>query len=164
MNENKKVDVLFEKKNKFTYNNNSISAIRRILYGSRFRNNNVIFYGSSIYKITSLLAGDLDCMEYIQEDNPKKIVVRLSQMIKDIIDENKEYIKNNQEGSLKTIGDIKCGLDERFTIDVGHIHDMKIVGFNKKKLIKDVNKLKNIMSLKDFETIMSLINFVENGT
>ena len=164
MNENKKVDILFEKKNKFTYHSSSINAVNKILYGSSFRNNNVIFYGSSIYKLTSLLAGDLDCMEYIQEDNPKKIVVRLSQMITDIIDENKKNIDEDLDGyeqNLVIIGDIKCGLDERFTLDVGHIHDMKIIGFNKKRLIKDIDKLKNIISLEEYETITSLINFID---
>jgi len=145
---------LFEKRLKYTYNNNTTSAIKRILFCRYIESPNVIYYGSSVYKI-NLYAGDLDAMEYIQENNTNIIVSRLQDIIKDIL-------KDNAKGdNLYIIGDIKSGLDDRFDIDIGYIKNMKLVGFNQKNIIKQIDKIKYLLDIKEYEIITSLVMYYD---
>jgi len=151
--------LLFEKKTKKSYSNTALSAVRRILYGRAPTNQNVIFYGSSIYKATNKYANDLDCLEMVQENNPKIIVKRLQEMIKQILIENNEA---KFEYDKYIIGDIKCGIDERFNINIGYIKDYKLYNFKPNLLFKEFDKLykENAISQLDLENFNSRISFI----
>lgn len=153
-NEDDDNSELFEKRLKYTYNNNTTSAIKRILFCRNIKSPNVIYYGSSVYKI-NLYARDLDAMEYIQENDTGIIVKRLQEIIKEI------YKYNSSDELRLIIGDIKSGLDDRFDIDIGHIKNMKLVGFNQNNIIKQINKIKYLLDIKKYEYITSLIKYYD---
>jgi len=148
------VDELFLRRNKNDYTPYTISAIKRILYSGDYKSDSVIFYGSSMYKI-SLYAGDLDCMEYVHESDPNLIVKRLQQIVYDIEYNNKNSKTLIEEKRFYTIGDIKCGIDDRFDIDLGYVKNMKIMNYDPKKIIKQIDALKKYMSVQDYEIIVS---------
>jgi len=148
------VDELFLRRNKNDYTPYTISAIKRILYSGDYKSDSVIFYGSSMYKI-SLYAGDLDCMEYVHESDPNLIVKRLQQIVYDIEYNNKNSKTLIEEKRFYTIGDIKCGIDDRFDIDLGYVKNMKIMNYDPKKIIKQIDALKKYMSVQEYEIIVS---------
>jgi hypothetical protein len=149
-----RVDELFLRRDKNDYTIYTISAIKRILYSGDYKSDSVIFYGSSMYKI-SLYAGDLDCMEYVHESDPNLIVKRLQQIVYDIEYNNKNNKTLIEEKRFYTIGDIKCGIDDRFDIDLGYVKNMKIMNYDPKKIIKQIDALKKYMSVQEYEIIVS---------
>jgi len=152
------IEELFLKREKRDYTTSTLSAIKRILYCGNYKNTSVIFYGSSMYKV-SLYAGDLDCMEYVSEGDANLIVKRLQQIIFDIGYNNANNKTLIDDERFYTIGDIKCGIDERFDVDLGSIKNMKITNYKPEAVIKSVDKLKKYISLEDYEVIISYIKY-----
>jgi hypothetical protein len=145
-------EFLFEKKLKNRFNATTLTAIKRILYSNDYSMPSVVFYGSNIYKSNHQYASDLDVMEYIQEANPNLIVQRFKSIVKNIRNEkdlSKQYI----------LGDIKCGIDERFMIDVGHTKNMKLINFNAKSINEKLDGLysQDIINSKQLEYLKSLV-------
>jgi hypothetical protein len=121
---------------------------------------NVIIYGSSIYKSTARYAGDVDAMELIFENDKKIIVSRLQEIIKNILDKNKKKDSLDQY----IIGDIKLGLDIRLDDAIsylGEIKNMKIKNMNEKKLLNEITKL-NKLDIIDFESYNKFIGNIKN--
>ena len=148
-------EFFFEKKIKRNFDGNTLSAAKRILFCREYSSPNVIFYGSSIFKSNYRYASDLDMMEYIQENNASVIVNRLKEMVKDIL---------NDKEDTRIIGDIKCGVDNRFMIDIGSIHNMKIINYNSKKILSSFQKLynDNLLDIKKLEQLKAQINAIDN--
>ena len=153
-------NLLFEKKLKRNYNEETLDALDKILYGNSYMSQNVIIYGSSIYKSTARYAGDVDAMELIFENDKKIIVSRLQEIIKNILDKNKKKDSTDQY----IIGDIKLGLDIRLDDAIsylGEIKNMKIKNMNEKKLLNEITKL-NKLDIIDFESYNKFIGNIKN--
>lgn len=149
-------ELLFDRKLKDNYNIESLRALNNVLYGSSYNNMNVIIYGSSIYKSTAVFSSDIDSMEYVREDDPDKIVNRLKNIIKNIL------FSNEKLGSNLIIADIKCGVDIRINklIDnIGYIKDMKVIGFDEKKVLKILDELYklHILTFEEYTLIQGSI-------
>ncbi len=147
--------ILFTKKLKLNYNVETLGALKKILFSNNYNNQDVIIYGSSIYKGTARYASDTDAMEKVYEKDKNIIVKRFQEIIKNVLNGNKKEDYENQF----SFGDIKIGIDDRINIDIGKIKDMKIIGFNQKKIILDLDKLKNKNIINDskYNSIRSLI-------
>jgi hypothetical protein len=152
-------EFFFEKKIKRNFDGNTLSAARRIIFGKDYMSPNVIFYGSSIFKSNYRYASDLDMMEYIQESNASVIVQRLQEMVKNILNEK-------DKDDIRIIGDIKCGIDYRFMIDIGKIHNMKIINYNSKKIISLFQKLyaSKLLDIKQLEDLKARIYAIDTDT
>lgn len=155
-------NLLFEKKLKRNYNIETLSALNKILYGNNYISDNVIIYGSSIYKSTARYAGDTDAMEMIFENDKKVIVKRLQEIVKNILDINRE--NKNDSKNQYIIGDIKLGLDTRLDNAImllGEIENMKIKNMNEKKLLNELAKLYKL-KIFDYENYNRLIGSIKN--
>lgn len=162
MTDKKEIEnLIFQKKIKNNYNIETLVSLKQILYGESPSSENVIIYGSSIYKSTARYAGDVDAMEMIYENDKNVIVSRLQAIITNILDINK---KNKEPEDQYIIGDIKLGLDIRLDNAIsylGEIKNMKIKNFNEKKLLNEIVKL-NKLKIFDFKEYNRLIGFIKN--
>lgn len=162
MTDKKEIEnLIFQKKIKNNYNIETLVSLKQILYGESPSSENVIIYGSSIYKSTAKYAGDVDAMEMIFENDKKVIVNRLQSIVFDILDNNK---KNKEPEEQYIIGDIKLGLDIRLDNAIsylGEIKNMNIKNFNEKKLLNEVAKLHKL-KIFDFKEYNRLIGFIKN--
>ena len=149
--------ILFTKKLKLNYNIETLDALETILFSNDYTNQNVIIYGSSIYKGTARYASDTDAMEEVYEKDKNIITKRFQEIVKNVLNNNKKEKKDYENQFI--FGDIKIGIDDRINIDIGKIKDMKIIGFNQKKIISNLDKLKNknIINDDEYNLIRSLV-------
>lgn len=107
-------------------------------------------FGSASYKIQRY-PGDLDVRETIVYDGDinsisNDFAVKLQNMVKEIKKQKMVYFS-----------EIKAGFDKRFMIDIGHIENKRIIGYDPKMIRKELRKI------GDYPEINDLISLVENN-
>lgn len=91
----------------------------------------------SFFSSWLLYYSDIDITSIIEvccsrEEAIEKMAEELQKMVKKI-DKSKGYYYS----------ELKCGFDDEYNIDIGYIKNNKIIGFNKKKVEKDIEELVN---------------------
>lgn len=102
--------------------------IRRIAINPR----NIILYGSANIASLISVSGDLDFWEIFNNPDFNKIANELSNLIR--------KFKNDKKS--KFFIEMKCGLNIDLILDIGYLESDKIIGYNKDKIIAQINKSK----------------------
>jgi hypothetical protein len=93
--------------------------IREATHLLAFNPAKILYYGSQAKKSMYLSSGDIDLIEPIDQADAYDVAKKLSRIVKEIQHTEDCYL-----------GDVKSGIDPRYSIDIGDISHGKIHGFN----------------------------------
>jgi hypothetical protein len=110
-----------------------------------FNPDKILYYGSQAKKSMYLSSGDIDLIEPIDPADAGDVAKKLSRIVKQI------------QGMPDTyLGDVKSGVDPRYSIDIGDISNGKVQGFNK-KLVHEV------VSSRDYPDKKQMLELVDGN-
>lgn len=98
--------------------------------------------------------GDIDIFEKVRGCCTQEVAKR--KIARDIQKIAKKLANARKRGVF--LGDFKAGLDNRFKLDIGHIEQNKVVGYNGAAVRKEIRALynKHLLTEQEYSTLMSL--------